>query len=63
MLLLLLDALYGTSTSLNEIQNIVVVAAGITAHNEDNEVLMRMNSSPDPGCWRWLETSGQSLVR
>ena len=45
----------------NELQNIVV-AAGITAHNEDNEVLMRMNSSPDPG-WRWLETSGQSLVR
>ena len=50
MLLLLLYALYGTSTSLNEIQNIVV-AGRITAHNEDNEVLMRMNSSPDPGCW------------
>ena len=32
----------------NELQNIVV-EAGITAHNEDNEVLMRMNSSPDPG--------------
>ena len=62
-MLLLLDAFYGTSTSLNEIQNIVVVAGRITAHNEDNEVLMRMNSSPDPGCWRWLETSGQSLVR